>query len=81
MAVEWYECKHKGEPLKDLRGNELACKYCVRIEYNRQARIVNVVKTMMLSNPRVPWAMFNCPATNIKLLEKAIEKGDVWKVK
>jgi hypothetical protein len=81
MAVEWYECKRKGEEIKDLHGRPLACKYCVRIEYDRERRYVNVVKTMLLPNPRPPYSMIFCPATNIKKLEEAIKKGDVWKVR
>jgi len=91
MAVEYYACKHMGEDLYDLEGNQLACKFCQRIEYDRTRRFVNVVKKQMFSGPYqkdvvsaekpdVITSMFTCPAKNFKLFEKAIEKGDVWKL-
>jgi hypothetical protein len=79
MAVEIYKCKRMGEEIYDLNGEPLACKYCVAIEFDRERRVINLVKKMMFSTPRIPRAFFTCPATNFKLFEKAVESGDVWR--
>jgi len=55
-------CKYQGKPVKDLMGQPLACRWCKGIEF--EGNYIKVkVEGFLGSLPRIPWAMFNCPAT------------------
>jgi len=60
------KCEKAGKTVKDLSGNELACRYCnglITVEDIGGKLKVHLSIGNMFSLPRIPHAMFNCPAT------------------